>query len=580
MAGGVNPENRHEYQNPNHITNVQQFMLNEQYMRDIIAVIEKSVTQNGRALSKVEAKVLNLGKGITDNYNRIAQDLKASGRSNVNKNEAQILKSSLDDLFKEMRHLIQPKGSSGIGKNERADASWAEVARLGQAFANNITENMERITNVMENIKSFQNESKKVIQQATNVPSSDSSMTDMQRVARARQKGVISEEYSRRLGLAVSNARSSATSPKDGPNFFTTAVKYKQDEDARVAYNLSKKAQKKIDNSFYNKSMRLGKSAVTTLSTKSNFFKQLNSTVGMLPGVGKVTGGLAAASKASAAGASILGGAGAALGAIAVGVATIYKQMKKSSPVLQAVSNLFELAWNLLWMPLGNALGTLLLPMAEDLINFAIMFNQLFTDFSLEKLGDVYYAAMQFLWGALYDLGNTIPIMIIDGFLDMLSGLFKSLGWDGAVEVIDNLKSIVSEMRDFIRNLPTKTWDAVKGAWQGVLDFFKDPIVNLGKAFMVVGPIIADAFKGITSGASDWLDSINPHWFATGGIVTGPTLGIVGEAGPEAVVPLDKANGIGTTYVININGDVYGVQDLESRIERAIQRTANKAYYR
>lgn len=578
---GVNPENRNEYQTPNHITNVQQFMLNEQYMRDIIAVIEKSVTQNGRALSKVEAKVLNLGKGITDNYNKIAQDLKASGRSNVNKNEAQILKSSLDDLFKEMRHLIQPKGSSGIGKNERADASWAEVARLGQAFADNITENMERITTVMENIRAFQNESRRVVQQATNMPSSSSSMSDMERVARARENGVISEEFSRRLGLAVSNARSSSTSPKDGPNFFTATARYRQDEDARVAYNLSKKAQEKIDNSFYNRSMRLGKSAVTTMSTKSNFFKQLNSTVGMLPGVGKVTGGLAAASKASTAGASILGGAGAALGAIAVGVAAIYKQMKKSSPVLQAVSNLFELAWNLLWMPLGNALGTFLLPMAEDLIEFALLFNELFTDFSFEKLMETYYAGLNFIWGALWDIGNALPDMIFNLLIDGLKSLFTAIGFDAGVKALEGFQEWRSGVMDFLRNLPNKIWEGLRWLIDQVGRFFTNLFDKITKLPEQIGTFFANALGKVLDVGSNVIDSIKSIIpFATGGIVTGPTLGLIGEAGPEAVVPLDKANGIGTTYVININGDVYGVQDLESRIERAIQRTANKAYYR
>ena len=40
---------------------------------------------------------------------------------------------------------------------------------------------------------------------------------------------------------------------------------------------------------------------------------------------------------------------------------------------------------------------------------------------------------------------------------------------------------------------------------------------------------------------------------ANGGIVTGPTLALIGEAGPEAVVPLDRANGMGGV-TINVNG--------------------------
>jgi hypothetical protein len=39
-----------------------------------------------------------------------------------------------------------------------------------------------------------------------------------------------------------------------------------------------------------------------------------------------------------------------------------------------------------------------------------------------------------------------------------------------------------------------------------------------------------------------------------GGIVTGPTLAMIGEAGPEAVIPLDRMGGMGTTVNISVNG--------------------------
>ena len=40
--------------------------------------------------------------------------------------------------------------------------------------------------------------------------------------------------------------------------------------------------------------------------------------------------------------------------------------------------------------------------------------------------------------------------------------------------------------------------------------------------------------------------------FATGGVVTAPTLGLVGEAGPEAIIPLDKLSGYGNTTNVNV----------------------------
>lgn len=49
-----------------------------------------------------------------------------------------------------------------------------------------------------------------------------------------------------------------------------------------------------------------------------------------------------------------------------------------------------------------------------------------------------------------------------------------------------------------------------------------------------------------------------PVPFANGGIVTSPVLGMVGEAGPEAIIPLDRFDGLGggNHYVINVSGAI------------------------
>ncbi len=60
----------------------------------------------------------------------------------------------------------------------------------------------------------------------------------------------------------------------------------------------------------------------------------------------------------------------------------------------------------------------------------------------------------------------------------------------------------------------------------------------------------------------------NPRGLATGGIVTRPTLAMIGEKGPEAVIPLNKANTGGIT--INILGPTYGFDDFEDKVGEAI----------
>lgn len=49
-------------------------------------------------------------------------------------------------------------------------------------------------------------------------------------------------------------------------------------------------------------------------------------------------------------------------------------------------------------------------------------------------------------------------------------------------------------------------------------------------------------------------DVPNIPLMADGGIVTGPTLAMIGEAGPEAVIPLGSGGGMGNNVTINVNG--------------------------
>ena len=56
---------------------------------------------------------------------------------------------------------------------------------------------------------------------------------------------------------------------------------------------------------------------------------------------------------------------------------------------------------------------------------------------------------------------------------------------------------------------------------------------------------------------------------ATGGIVTSPTMALIGEAGPEAVIPLSKMGGMGGGITVHVNGgDPQAVVDALRRYQR------------
>jgi len=91
-----------------------------------------------------------------------------------------------------------------------------------------------------------------------------------------------------------------------------------------------------------------------------------------------------------------------------------------------------------------------------------------------------------------------------------------------------------------------RAWDFINRVVGWILDRISqlaDPLKTLGDAVSKIGDI-----AGSIGGA---IGSISP--FANGGIVTRPTLALIGEAGPEAVIPLSGGGGLGAGNItINI----------------------------
>jgi hypothetical protein len=117
-----------------------------------------------------------------------------------------------------------------------------------------------------------------------------------------------------------------------------------------------------------------------------------------------------------------------------------------------------------------------------------------------------------------------------EGLVDIFSGVFEGIkgalrmGWNGLVAIIN---PIIKKLR----NLPGLSWLPADGlpTWPG------------GGGSNSQQDLQRFHNNGVT-------------FMAKGGIVTGPTNAIIGEAGPEAVIPLSKFNlGGGSTYNITVN---------------------------
>jgi len=94
------------------------------------------------------------------------------------------------------------------------------------------------------------------------------------------------------------------------------------------------------------------------------------------------------------------------------------------------------------------------------------------------------------------------------------------------------------------------------------------------EASNLTGPIKAPTPSNFTYGSGNPLFGIKK--MAEGGIVTSPTSALIGEAGPEAVIPLNRMGTMGgSTVNIVVNGSVTSEGDLVNAIRNAILQGQN-----
>jgi hypothetical protein len=81
-------------------------------------------------------------------------------------------------------------------------------------------------------------------------------------------------------------------------------------------------------------------------------------------------------------------------------------------------------------------------------------------------------------------------------------------------------------------------------------------LIKPGKDIGSLGQISLGRLGGNGSAAAGGANPAGLDYkaMATGGVVTSPTMALIGEAGPEAVIPLDKMGSMGTNVTIHVNG--------------------------
>ncbi len=164
--------------------------------------------------------------------------------------------------------------------------------------------------------------------------------------------------------------------------------------------------------------------------------------------------------------------------------------------------------------------------------------------------------------GCLLNIGKfLIDNFILPGFVPFIglgSRLWNNIimpGFSFLSDVGQRIwEGIVRPGFEFLSDVGQKAWDLMKGGFT----FIKDVMTNAIK-------VAANAIISLVNR----LPFINVPRLAAGGIVTRPTLAVVGEKGPEAVIPLNQASGLGGNLTINFNNPIV-------REERDLKKIADQ----
>lgn len=223
------------------------------------------------------------------------------------------------------------------------------------------------------------------------------------------------------------------------------------------------------------------------------------------------------------------------------------------------------------WQPTLQAIGT---KFGEVIAKMLEVWN---------RLQPAFQAFLDFVSPLLENIGIMVGLMVdtVSGFLDTiiallngdftgawtaLTGMVQSVV-DGMVAGISNFLAFMGAVVDAVTSLAGKIgqgildgissgFNALWGHVRGVVNNIIDALNSINhfswerQGFEINTPL-GSTFVGFDKGSFQLWPEI-PH-LAKGGIVNSPTLALIGEAGPEAVVPLGRGGGMGSTYTINVN---------------------------
>ena len=267
-------------------------------------------------------------------------------------------------------------------------------------------------------------------------------------------------------------------------------------------------------------------------------------------------------------------------------VESIYAQLKKSSPLLQAVEQLFNLAWTLFFMPIGNKLGEMLIPAVIQLMDDVMEIWDAFEGMSLgEMLEYAIVKGVEILSSFIFNIADLLKgekglVGAIGLSLEALGNFIENTGAQFLTSIINLMTFIINNLKEIISTIIA--FKVASLTMQAISMY----VTATGET---IGGKLGLGLTAATAGTSFLLSELGqsyigvPGAFANGGhvdAVPGGQLAIVGEGGEgEWIIPDSQMGSIGgNTYIVN--NYCYSDEELTSKVQSIVSGQISDARFR
>lgn len=240
---------------------------------------------------------------------------------------------------------------------------------------------------------------------------------------------------------------------------------------------------------------------------------------------------------------AILGALAIIVGVTMVAAFTAWAVALWANPITWIVAGVVALVAGLIWLYTE-------LEVVRNIFNAVFSFIKSYIEFVVN------------FWKAIF----TAVINVISDKINSFKAKFESI-FNAIKSIVTTAVNIIRDKFQTVKDFVTGVANNIKGAFDRAIEGIKNAITGVKETFSrifgTIGEIIKKPINGIIGGINKVIEKINslqvPDWvpgiggahtnfptipmLASGGITTGATQAIIGEAGTEAVLPLDRNTG-------------------------------------